>query len=220
LTGQKPFPLPPDANWLAWAYHHKTQQPAAPSQLNSQVPVHIEQAILKAMAKEHNERHADVATFIAALRTPPKSKEQWLDEGNAHYRAKRFQEALAAYDRAIQLDPNNANAYYNKGNALSDLKRYQEGWLPTTVPSSLTLKKAYFTTTKAIYSHVSAEHKKPNKPTKEQNNSATKDNSTERTQCNPQKTTSQNLLHQQHPRSTARHPLRSLGLRPRLRCHL
>ncbi len=51
---------------------------------------------------------------------------RWLDEGNAHYRANRFEEALVAYERAIQLEPNSALAYYNKGRVLSSLERYQE----------------------------------------------------------------------------------------------
>jgi len=126
FTGQKPFPLPPDANWLAWGYQHQTKQPIAPSKLNSQVSVHIEQAILKAMAKEHNERHTNVDAFIAALRTPAKIKEQWLNEGNAHYKAKRYEEALAAYDHAIRINPNFVAAYNNKGLALDALNRYEE----------------------------------------------------------------------------------------------
>ncbi len=126
LTGQKPFLLPPDANWLAWGYKHSTEQPVAPTQLNPQLPEHIEQAILKAMAKERSERHVDVAAFITALSTPQKTKEQWLIEGNDHYNAGRYEEALAAYEQAIRLDPNYAFAHWGKGNVLRDLKRYEE----------------------------------------------------------------------------------------------
>jgi len=43
-----------------------------------------------------------------------KTKKQWLDEGNAHYNAKRYQEALASFEQAIQLDPNFVVAYHNK----------------------------------------------------------------------------------------------------------
>lgn len=38
----------------------------------------------------------------------------------------RYEEALAAYDRALTLNPNFAAAWRNKGNALNDLKRYEE----------------------------------------------------------------------------------------------
>jgi len=47
-----------------------------------------------------------------------KSKEDWLQEGDAYAQAKRFQEALAAYDAALRLDPTFARAYFGKGDAL------------------------------------------------------------------------------------------------------
>src|SRR5260221_36398 len=65
-------------------------------------------------------------TAIGASIPSPKTKEQWLDEGNVLYGLKRYGEALAAYDQAIRLDPNLAMAYVNKGNVLSDLKHYGE----------------------------------------------------------------------------------------------
>src|SRR5258708_17795922 len=42
------------------------------------------------------------------------------------YLEKQYQEALAAYERAIAIDQNNILAYINKGNALYSLKRYKE----------------------------------------------------------------------------------------------
>jgi tetratricopeptide (TPR) repeat protein len=55
-----------------------------------------------------------------------KTKEKWLEEGNALYDLKRNEEALAAYEQAIRLDPNYANAYHGKGVALNALKRNEE----------------------------------------------------------------------------------------------
>src|SRR5258708_4540743 len=104
-------------------FKHVTKQPIAPRQLNPQLPVHIEQAILTAMAKEREARHVDVAMFIVALR---KSAQQWRKEGNALYDLKRYEEALAAHEQAIRLDRNYADAYYNKGNALFGLGRYEK----------------------------------------------------------------------------------------------
>src|SRR6266446_7022915 len=49
------------------------EQPIAPRQYNPGLPVHIEAAILKAMAKERTERYANVSAFIAALRRPKSS---------------------------------------------------------------------------------------------------------------------------------------------------
>jgi tetratricopeptide (TPR) repeat protein len=64
-------------------------------------------------------------------RTPgtlQKTKEQWKKEGDTHYNAKRYQEALAAYEHAIRLDPNDAGTHLNinRGNTLHHLQRYQE----------------------------------------------------------------------------------------------
>ena len=125
FTGHKLFDVPENAPWIAWAYKHKMEPPIPPRKVNPALPQHIEQAILKAMAKDRASRHADVSAFMNALREQ-KTKEQWLKEGDGHYDAKRYEEALAAYDRAIQLDPNSALAYYNRGNAYYDLREYQK----------------------------------------------------------------------------------------------
>ncbi len=55
-------------------------------------------------------------------RTP----KQLMDEGSSHYNARRYVEAVAAYDQAIRFAPNNAAAYFFKGNALSALRSYEE----------------------------------------------------------------------------------------------
>jgi tetratricopeptide (TPR) repeat protein len=53
-----------------------------------------------------------------------KTKEQWLEEGIKLEGDRRFDEALAAYDQAIQLDRSYARAYRRKGFLLNHLKRY------------------------------------------------------------------------------------------------
>src|SRR5260370_12769552 len=125
VTGRNPF-LAPSA--VAMALKHKMEQPIAPTQFNTYLPVPVEQAILKAMSKERSERYPDVAAFMAALymTSVQKSKEQWLDEGNQLYDRAHYQEALQAYERAIQLDPNFAEAHDARGDALSSLERSQE----------------------------------------------------------------------------------------------
>jgi tetratricopeptide (TPR) repeat protein len=45
----------------------------------------------------------------------------------------RYEEALAAFDRAILLDPNDARAYFNKGIVLDDLKSYANTILATNI---------------------------------------------------------------------------------------
>jgi eukaryotic-like serine/threonine-protein kinase len=63
---------------------------------------------------------------VPTARTPQKTKEQWISEGETYWSAKRYQEALDAYAQAIRLDPNNPEAYFNIGRLLSVLERYQE----------------------------------------------------------------------------------------------
>ncbi len=120
-----------------------TEAPVAPTQLNPQLPEHIEQAILKAMAKDSIDRHADVNAFLTAsgvpglLQTSPspsssslpeiqelETKEQWLEEALLLYNRKNFTEALVAYEHTIELDPDDAYAYVGKGLVLCNLEQY------------------------------------------------------------------------------------------------
>jgi len=128
LTGRKPFDVE-GVPWYAAQYQHAKVPPTAPTQYNSSIPSHAEQAILTAMAKDRNTRHADVRTFLTALQAPQapqKSAQEWFKEGNALDDLKRHDEAIAAYEQALRLDPNFAWAYHNKGFALSGLKCYDE----------------------------------------------------------------------------------------------
>ncbi len=135
FTGHKPFTAP---DFIAIGFKHMMEQPVAPRQFNPALPVQVEQAILKAMAKQRTDRYAEVSSFIAALHpspvrisTPsssPKTKEQLLDEALAHHEAKRYREALAAYEQAIQIDPDFSYAYNGKSLALYNLKRYREAF--------------------------------------------------------------------------------------------
>ncbi len=88
VTGHVPF----SGSVEQVRYKHLYELPIAPRQFNPQLPVYIEQAILKAMAKNPEDRHRNVAAFISALYTSHKTKEEWLEEGNVHYRAKHYEE--------------------------------------------------------------------------------------------------------------------------------
>jgi serine/threonine protein kinase len=120
LTGRRPFEAD---NVVAMGLKHKTEPALPPRQLNPNLPLHIERAILTAMAKGHNKRHENVSQFIEALQM---SSEQWKIEGDMYYRASHNEDALGAYERAIQLDSSNASAYCGKGDVLCVLKRYEE----------------------------------------------------------------------------------------------
>jgi len=111
---------------FAWGWQHFSEAPTPPTHHNPRIPAHIEQAILKALAKEREQRYSTVALYIEALRTPAKTKNEWLKEGNRHYQAKRFDEALQAYDHALRLDPNYASAYNGKGVVLQRLGHKKE----------------------------------------------------------------------------------------------
>ena len=125
LTGRNPFYGP---SAVVMAFKHKTEIPTAPTQFNTYLPVPVEGAILKAMSKERGDRYPDVPAFIDALHMFPvqKTREQWLDEGNNLHNLQHYQEALEAYDQAIEQDPHFADAYDGRGDALYSLNRYQE----------------------------------------------------------------------------------------------
>lgn len=116
------------------------------------VSADVDRVVLKALEKDPRQRFASVQEFAQALAaaaeqpgpaistlaptiraTPPriatpvhqKTKEQWLEEGDAHYDSGRYQEAITAYYNALQLDSNYAEAYFNRGNAYLDLKEYR-----------------------------------------------------------------------------------------------
>jgi hypothetical protein len=54
------------------------------------------------------------------------SEQDWLDEGRRLGNLGRYEEALAAFDRAIELDPDEANTHTNRGRALRNMGRYEE----------------------------------------------------------------------------------------------
>ncbi len=53
--------------------------------------------------------------------------QKWRDEGGNHFKAKRYDEALEAFEQALRLDPNDVIAYREKGCILLKLERYEEG---------------------------------------------------------------------------------------------
>jgi TonB family protein len=61
----------------------------------------------------------------APARIPPKAIEA-NNRGDAHFDAGRYDDAIAAYQQAINLYPRYAEAYLNLGDALKELKRYDE----------------------------------------------------------------------------------------------
>ncbi len=67
LTGEPPFE---SADFMAMAYQHTNEQPMPPRQHNPALPSHVEQALLKALAKDRHARYPSVEAFMSALQSP------------------------------------------------------------------------------------------------------------------------------------------------------
>ncbi|MDE1728422.1 tetratricopeptide repeat protein [Candidatus Nitrosotalea okcheonensis] len=50
----------------------------------------------------------------------------WYDVGNENAKNNNNEDALVAYDKALEIDPNHVSAWNNKGIVLSRLKRFEE----------------------------------------------------------------------------------------------
>src|SRR5207244_955466 len=57
------------SNFSEIKHKHVTEKPNAPTQLNLLLPISIEEAILKAMQKKSEDRHASVKDFVMSLST-------------------------------------------------------------------------------------------------------------------------------------------------------
>jgi serine/threonine protein kinase len=127
FTGHMPFVASSPAALITKCL---MEQPVAPRQYNPQLPGYIEQAILKAMAKERTDRYPDISRFIKALSPLGLSQEsrvEWIMKFTTLAMIPDQQEQIIAVcNEAIQLDPNFADAYFCKGVALNDLKRHKE----------------------------------------------------------------------------------------------
>ncbi len=55
-----------------------------------------------------------------------KTKEMWVKEGIAHFNEQQDQEALQAFEQAIQIDPNYVRAVHGRGVILVQMKEYQK----------------------------------------------------------------------------------------------
>ncbi|HEY1354511.1 MAG TPA: cellulose binding domain-containing protein [Ktedonobacteraceae bacterium] len=68
LTGQPPFEA---ENLILLARLHATHRPVSPASLQPQRTQHVEQALLRALAKRPEKRYPDVQAFLADLLAPP-----------------------------------------------------------------------------------------------------------------------------------------------------
>ncbi len=109
LTGRTPFKGSP--------YHvqqqHLTEPPADPRVLNHAIPEYRALALLKALAKNPDSRHADMKALLTALgvrlaqettQLSQKDLEALLDKGAALSQRGRIEDALTIYNQAIEHD--------------------------------------------------------------------------------------------------------------------
>lgn len=68
FTGQQPFNAP---DFVSMAFKHMTEMPPSPHQFNPNIPPHVANAILKAIAKNRTDRYPSVQLFIQALLHDP-----------------------------------------------------------------------------------------------------------------------------------------------------
>src|SRR5579875_2902348 len=71
FTGQRPFSA---QDFFAMGFKHMQEAPIPPSQLNPQLPQFVEDAILRAMAKQRTDRFPDIKAFITELHLPTNSQ--------------------------------------------------------------------------------------------------------------------------------------------------
>ncbi len=139
------------------------EAPVALRHYNPELPLQIEEAVLKALAKERADRHTDIAAFVTAIQLTGNQKiisstsntdtintdqriyKHWMDIAIAHAKAKRYKDALAAYQQLILSGFKNADILCRKGNMLWYLEHFQEAL--ETFKDSIELNDQY------IYAH-------------------------------------------------------------------
>jgi tetratricopeptide (TPR) repeat protein len=86
-----------------------------------------------------------IVTIGCATTAVEKTKEAYLDRGNAYYGKGQFDKAIADSTKALELNPRDAKAYTNRGNAYYDKGQHDEAIADYTKAIELNPKydKAY-----------------------------------------------------------------------------
>lgn len=141
FTGELPFNAQDIATLVAMCL---LEEPVPPRKRNAHLPEHIEQAVLKAIAKDRSDRHADIMAFIEALNISVSSlsqidKELWMSELLAITSAFPGDKAkiIGFCNRVLQSDSKFEAAYFFRGVALSDLGHFKEALADFELSTSL-----------------------------------------------------------------------------------
>ena len=133
-TGRSPFFA---LNLADIHMKHRYEEPEPPTRLNPSIPQELEQAILMTLAKQPEERFADMVNFVVALQAIllpqdetqssfQKTALQWVSEGRTLAHFKLYENAFVAYEQARLLEPDDAFIYECKALALVEMEHYDE----------------------------------------------------------------------------------------------
>ena len=116
----------PEVDRLRQEYEGQLEAWRANQDLESLTPRTISAGTEPTLKPEEVERLRRLLAAAAPLSPGALSAEGHLLRGNALYESGRYEEALAAYDRALALRPDDPTAHMNRGVALEDLGRHEE----------------------------------------------------------------------------------------------
>lgn len=125
FTAQKPITIPPGSDSVVWMHQHRTQVPIFPTRHNPAIPHLIEQMILKALAKQRDDR-PDISTFLACLQSFVKAQ---IDTYVTNISPSN--KDTTAKNTTLQKTPSltlqkTARQCFDEGNRFYDMKHYSD----------------------------------------------------------------------------------------------
>ncbi|MBD2775306.1 serine/threonine-protein kinase [Iningainema tapete] len=112
LTGWNPNELPTDPKTLQLLWRDKAQVSDRLAEiLDHMVQFHFAQ------------RYQSASEVLDAVNSLSLTSLDWYNRGQELYKLQSYEEAVIAFDQAIQIQPDYYQAWYNRGNALRGLKK-------------------------------------------------------------------------------------------------
>ena len=143
VTGRVPFVAD---NLPAVIQKHLVEEPVSPLKYNRSIPEKIEQAILKCLKKDVNERFQNISDLIKALQVEEAPEDLYRSKispseaalhsimGNNYYKQGKLDLAIMEWNKAADLDPYNALTHNNLGTALDGLGKLGDDELKPPSP--------------------------------------------------------------------------------------